>query len=361
MKILICGVRAPIALDLLRAFSKTNVEIHVADTFLPLVIHALYAQFHKYAKPALGFENFEIVALDICNKLKPDLIIALNEEVFYWAKLAKAHNLPLFAPDLSTLMKLHSKLRFIEFAKSIGLHTPKTWVMRGDENPHDLVFKREFSRFGENVLIRPNILPPQNAKNQIIAQEYIEGRDLSFYAIAKNGQLLAFSCYQSDWRTGGGASYYFAKVDEETKNSAQEIAQKIAAKLSVNGQFSCDLRAQNGELYLIECNPRATSGLHLLGDEIANCFIENRPIEAKNTSKYIGLAMLFMGLPHAIARHNLAKFLSDLKRAKNVYENRNILALIDTLRHVFGAFVSGQSLAQYLTLDIECNRDLEIF
>ncbi|MCA0373941.1 MAG: ATP-grasp domain-containing protein [Proteobacteria bacterium] len=363
MKVLLCGARSPVAMDLARAFKFHEIEFRAADTFKPLVFDGLCEKFHIYDAPALNYEKFCADILAINSEFKPDIIIAMNEEVFHFAKLAKSHNIPLFAPDLSILMMLHSKLRFIEFAKSIGLNVPKTWIMRGDESPNELVFKNEFSRFGENVFIRPKSLPKQNSQNPIIAQEYIKGIDISFYAIAKNGAICAFSSYSSDWRTKGGASFYFAPCDEKTNAKALAIAAKIVQKSNYTGQISCDLRiANDGNLYLIECNPRASSGLHLLIDddfEIIKAIIENKKITIKSSAKYIGLAMMFLGIPLAIKRGKIKKLLEDIQNAKNVYEKRNILALLDMIRHSLHAIIKQQSLSQFLTHDIECNFDLE--
>ena len=134
-------------------------------------------------------------------------------------------------------------------------------------------------------------------------------------------------------------------------------------ELNYNGQISCDLRiANDGNLYLIECNPRASSGLHLLIDddfEIVKTIIENKKITIKSNAKYIGLAMMFLGIPLAIKRGKIKKLLTDIQSAKNVYEKRNILALLDMIRHSIHAIIKQQSLSQFLTHDIECNFDLE--
>lgn len=363
MKVLLCGARSPVAMDLARAFRFHNIEIHAADTFKPTVFNGLYDKFHQYGAPALNYEKFCHDILELNEELKPDIIIAMNEEIFYFAKITKSHSIPLFAPKLSDLMMLHSKLKFIEFAQSIGLKVPQTWIMRGDEKPNELVFKSEFSRFGENINIRPKTLPKQNSKNPIIAQEYIKGIDISFYAIAKDGEICAFSCYSSNWRTKGGASFYFSPIDFEIQNKAMEICDKIVQKLNYNGQISCDLRlAENGNLYLIECNPRASSGLHLLIDdnfEISKSIINSQKITPKIKAKYIGLAMFFIGLPIAIKNNKISKLFKDMKNANDVYEKRSILALIDMVRHSLSAFMKHQTISQFLTHDIECNFDLE--
>jgi ATP-grasp domain len=364
MKILICGTRSPLALEIAKNIKNSNQgfnhQIIGADCFFSNVLMGAIDGFETYPSPALNYDEFAKKAKQIVQNLRPDLIIPLNEEVFYWAKLRKSFEMPLFAPDLSILMRLHSKLDFIEIVQNLGFNAPKTWQMQGNENPKNLVFKPQFSRFGEMVQIKPKKLPIQNPQNPYIAQEYVKGRDYSFYALAFDGCIHGFACYYSNWRTMGGASYYFSPQFGKTREQALNIATKIAKKLELTGQFSCDFRLdENGAINLLECNPRATSGLHLLeGDFLAACFGAAN-LSQSETPKYIGLAYWFLGAPFALKKLKLSEYFQGAKIGQDVFKGKRLLAVMDMLNHIFKSLQNNVSITQYLTRDIECNNNLD--
>lgn len=364
MKILILGTRSPIAIDLAKCFLKQNIEVHFADVFRPYIGRNLISNknFHFYPSPKNDNANFEIAAIEIVKKLAPNLIIPLNEEVFYWSKLAKKIEMPLFAPEFSTLLMLHSKLEFNKIIKKIGANAPKTQIAKPKQNGAGLVFKREFSRFGEYVEICPQIAKFDEFRNNpMLAQEYIEGIDYSFYALAKNGEILLFSTYSSAWRNKGGAALCFEPAFKDISQKAFEIAQKLAAKLSLSGQFSCDFRIDNeGNLWFLECNPRATSGIHNLvhdKDKICDAFVNVRAQNIKPEASKISIAMLFFGLLNAIRTKTMEKFWHDFNSSRDVLKGQNIAAFFDFIIYGFKAFMLQISLSQILTHDIEYNGD----
>ncbi|MBW8882998.1 MAG: ATP-grasp domain-containing protein, partial [Asticcacaulis sp.] len=198
--------------------------------------------------------------------LRPALIIPLCEEVFH---LAGISGLPLFAPDRDTLLRLHSKLDFIGWAKSLGLDVPETRRATASDAGDAVVLKPEFSRFGAHCLVRPTIETAakriHDPANPWLRQDFIAGDDLCFHAIARAGRVRAFAAYRSDWRTEGGASYYFEPLPARLSQRLLAIAKRLVDAGRLTGQIACDIRHDGDDrLWLIECNPRGTSGLHLL-------------------------------------------------------------------------------------------------
>lgn len=365
-RVLITGIRSPVAFDLTQRFLAAGHKTAVCDCLRTELGGNSKAQFFLHASPVLDFAKFHVDAKSIINVFKPDIIIPMNEEVFYWAKLAKTVDIPLFAPPLNTLMQLHSKYQFARLCEEIGIKVPETHYMNeGAFDYSQKVLKREYSRFGESVYVRPKNVPQiaDNPQNPYICQEYINGRDICLYAIAKKGDIIAFSSYYSNYRVKNGAAYYFSPTDEEIAQKAKSICARIIKHLAINGQISFDLRqAENGELFPIECNPRATSGLHILEanpKEIADAILIGKAPNAAQKPKYILLAMLFYGLPKAIIKLQLINWLGAIKRGKDIFRGKNLYALIDIISFQIKAILKGQSLAQYLTHDIECNRDLD--
>lgn len=360
-KILVAGIRSPIAHDLISALNSAGFEVFGADCFAPHTIkkHLPKTKILKYAPPALYFASFEKDCIRIISEIRPDLIIPMNEEVFYWAKFSEKHGAPLFAPPLSQLMMLHSKKRFIDFCSLLGLNVPRTEFYDNGEFENK-VFKPEFSRFGEKTIIKPNSRPKfAKGDGRIIVQDFIEGEDLSFYAIAIKGKITAFSAYKSQWRANGGAALFFEPFhDSELLNAAQ----KICFETNYTGQISCDLRRDiEGRNYFIECNPRGTSGLHNIAKDpnFAHTFFETELfVEPKSGNANIALAMLIYGLPKAIKYRNLKQFFLDFTKARDVFKGNNIGLVLDSIFYFREAAKQKLSLSAFLTHDIECNQDL---
>ncbi|MDV6330628.1 ATP-grasp domain-containing protein [Asticcacaulis sp. 201] len=351
-RLLLTGIRAPVAVDLARVLRRQGHTVFGAD----VLRSAAFGDSAHYRSPVYDPSGFRSDALSLVDRLAPDLIIPLCEDIFYWAQL----DVPLFAPDCQTLMRLHSKFAFSRLAADLGLKVPHTERTR--DWARDCVFKPEFSRFGTRVLIRPEAGPASDdPQNPWVRQAFVAGEDVCFYAIARQGTLRAFSAYRSAWRTRGGASYHFDPVHEPR---LVEIAERLVRALNLTGQLACDLRQDaDGEMWLVECNPRATSGLHLLTHDPAGltaAFIgrmdDGPPVMTGPEPACIGLAMSVLGWPTALAHGRLAQWATDSRRARDVLAGVTWAAAGDSVRHRIGATCAGQSLTAYLTADIECNR-----
>ncbi len=368
MRILLTGTRAPVTLDLARAFTACGHEVHGVDSLQNPATAGGMLSFTLCASPRRNPEAFAADADALVGRLRPDLVIPLCEDIFYWAQLAGPRSWPLFAPDLAILMRLHSKFAFIELARSLGLDAPETQRLQGGEaveNTDRSVFKPEFSRFGARLMIRPDRPPlDHHTANPWLQQGYIPGEDVCLYAIARRGRLRAFSAYRSSWRTRGGASYYFEPMTGHLNQQLISIAARLVASLDLTGQIACDLRLDpDGRLWLIECNPRATSGLHLLAHDphaLAAAFLgdEGGRLDASSEPACVGPAMIFSGLPRALVMGRLRPWRADLARARDVMAGVRWRAFTGAVSLMAQAALAGQGLHTFLTADMECNRDL---
>ena len=368
MRILLTGTRAPVALDLARAFRACGHDVHGADTWPVAVMAGELDSFTACPSPRFRPDAFVRDAEALMARLKPDLVVPLCEEVFYWAQISGPHGWPLFAPDLTTLMRLHSKFAFIELAQSLGLSVPKTQRLQKDSEirgANQSVFKPEFSRFGSRVLIGPKALElSHDPANPWLQQTLIPGEDVCFHAIARKGQIRAFSAYRSAWRTSGGASYYFDPVDENLNQQLMIIAATLAQSLDLTGQIACDLRLDvEGRPWLIECNPRATSGLHLLAhdpERLTAAFLTDAADLHLTDGRpaCIGPAMRLSGWPRAVRDGRLGPWRRDMARARDVFSGTGHRAYTGAASLIVRAALAGRSLSDFLTADFECNRDL---
>jgi len=361
-RILITGGRAPIALDLARTLRRAGHQVHIADVFKTRML-GRFDQ-HTYASPVHAPVAFAADVNRLNAKLRPDLIIPLCEEIFHLARLAEP-TLPLYAPPLATLMRLHSKFAFIEWANELGLDAPATERLT---EPVDAgiaarsVFKPEFSRFGSRCLIKPSRhrLKHKDLSNDWLRQDYIAGEDLCFYALAQHGRLTAFAAYRSDWRAKGGASYHFQPLAPPLAGRLREIAKRLIAASSLTGQIACDLRHDaDDRLWLIECNPRGTSGLHLLTHDpqaLSRAFLspDGDGLEGDTRPAGVGVAMILYGVPEVLRTRRWMQWWGD-RRARDVLAGARLAAFGDSLGYTAAAALRGQDLAAFLTHDIECN------
>ncbi|WP_443747856.1 ATP-grasp domain-containing protein [Asticcacaulis solisilvae] len=361
-RIVITGARAPVTRDVAHALADAGHKVHLADVFRTRTAGRF--SWHAYAAPVQEPARFASDVAGLNASLQPDLIIPLCEEVFHLASLP---GLPLFAPDIKTLLRLHSKMDFIQWAQSLGLDAPHTRPAGpgGADNAASSVFKPEFSRFGAHCLIRPT---PEAVRklvhapsNPWLRQDFIAGDDLCFHAIARQGRVRAFAAYRSDWRTSGGASYYFEPLPDPLSQRLLAIAETLAEAGRITGQIACDVRHDaDDRLWLIECNPRGTSGLHLLAHNpaaLAKAFLSDGDTVLTGVDRPVclGPAMRLFGWPKALGSGRIPQWQRDFGRARDALSGCAWGATMDSLLHGLRAAARGKTLPQVLTEDIEYN------
>lgn len=378
--VLITGARAPAALDLARAFAAAGYAVHMADcapcrmarwSRAPVAVHA-------HASPVEDPAAFERDLRGLVARLEPDLILPTCEEVFHLAGLARRWPdlaRRLYAPDFETLRILHSKRLFAEACVVHGLPVPEIWSCESREDlaalppSETLVFKPEYSRFGVHTLIQPDpgqlaaVRPTPDAR--WVAQRHVAGAEVSFYAACRDGRLSAFSAYGSRWRERGGASYGFETPLKSVVDSLLTIAAILARAVVRDGQFACDAIVDaDGQAWLLECNPRATSGAHLF-DRSADLALAlagaGSPVHAaQGALRYLAPAYWLFGLPDAVRTGRLGEWWRGLRAGRDVIgapgDRRPVLgALVDSLAFSLKALAVGRSLAAAMTADIEWN------
>lgn len=378
-RVLITGARAPAALDLARAFAAAEREVHLADcrTVWSARLSRAPKSTPRYASPVRHPDRFAEDIAGLIDRLDPDLVVPTCEEVFHLARAALTQPqlaAVLATPPLETLTTLHSKHRFMALCAEAGVAVPTTWRVDSPQSlddlpdPSTLVFKPEFSRFGVEAVIRPR----RDALERIrprperpwVAQQFVAGAEASFYAVARSGRLTAFCSYRSTWRTRGGAGYAFAPLEPETHEALREIADRLAAHVA-DGQFACDaIIDQDGRPWVIECNPRATSGVHLFGRDprLAEAFTGGGACFDVTgfTPRHLAPALWLLGLPAALREGQLRDWRDARRDGQDVVTapaDAGPLAgaLIDSAGFGLEAALSGRPLAAAMTADIEWN------
>lgn len=330
--VLITGTRAPAALDLGRSFAAAGWRVVGADhPRWPVArLSRAFAAHHRLPAARAGHHAYAERLLAVIEGEGIDLLVPTCEEAFYVArhKARLAERCRVACPDFAAMARLHDKAALPEVAGGLGVGVPET--VRAETSQTlaaavarlggPLVVKPAFSRFATRALIRPDAaalaaVRPTPA-DPWVCQRFVAGREACLYAVAVAGRLTAVALYRPRHRVGAGAGIYFEPLEAPDLES---FAAAFAARHRLDGQVAFDLIADAaGRWWVIECNPRATSGVHLFhaAPALAGAFAGHGPVRpAPGRPAMIGLAMALIGLPRAVAAGRPGQAVADMRRA----------------------------------------------
>lgn len=278
MKILITGARSFVAYSLIRLAKLQNCEIYIADSQKKNICFTSKIAMKKFIfpSPKNDFLNFKKEIIDFCKKEKIQKIFPTCEEVFYFSKIKtdlQEIGTDVFCDDFDKLLLLHSKNDFIKFCEDLPIKTPKTtkiteieeleWYKNVSEK---MIFKYEFSRFANYVFVNfddknfKNIKKLQKLEGNMVAQEFINWEKYCSFWVAKDGKLCSNIIYDVKFSYKWGSATFFWNIFNE---KIHYFVEKIVEKLNFTGFISFDYIVTENEIFVIECNPRVTSGIHL--------------------------------------------------------------------------------------------------
>jgi hypothetical protein len=375
MRVLILGGRAPVALDHARRFAAQGWRVAIADS-VPCRISGWsrsVSRTFRLPSPRDSLPTFAAVLSRLVESERFDLVLPTCEEVFYLSRIR--HLLParcnVFVAPFDQLRELHSKWTFLQLAKDCGVDVPVSErvctidTAREWAGERGVVLKPEFSRFGVHVRIYPNGIPADALTlppfGPWLVQEFRRGTELCSYSIAVAGRLCAHVAYRPSYRLARSSSYYF---DPVIVPRIESFVERFVARIGFTGQISFDwIESAKGALAVLECNPRAISGLHLFGAEAALPAAitgqqTTRIAPAIPQAKMLAGVMLAVGLPTSLRHSTFQKWRADWSRATDVLsvagDSRPYTgALLD-----FGSFLR-LALKNRSTLRAAATRDIE--
>jgi len=373
--VIVSGLRAPAALHACRALKAAGYTVVGTDglhwptgRFSNRVDH-----YHRHASPVRDPVGFERDVGQLLERYQPVAWLPTCEEVFHLARLSlPALKAVLRAPSFDTLLRAHQKDTFADDALALHQGPDHTQRLESLEDrdacrteARRLVFKPVYSRFASQVLVRPTMdqldkLIP-SPQNPWVAQRYLAGEELCAYALAEQGNVLGCAIYRGKHHAGKGASVYFEATQDSRINA---FVQRYVQRHQWTGQIAFDFRRdEHGMPLAIECNPRATSGIHLwepnaaLGNALMGQPAVLSPVSA---TPMVGLAMMAMALPQSLQKRQTRAWLRDWNRGTDVVgqPGDRLPALLQglALAELGGRSLGGrQGLLATSTVDIEWN------
>lgn len=361
--ILITGARSFAALDLSRSLAAAGMRVICADSLEKSVSRysGKVSRFYQTASPAFQFETFVSDLQKIIAEEKIDFVIPTCEEIFYVAKAKERLNTIVFSEDFEKLEILHNKWKFYQLLCKLGFSTPETHLWDGQSSYRGKwILKPIYSRFAAKIQVVEGIWPngENNPSNPLIAQEYIEGEKLCSYSICHEGRLSAHGVYSILHSMGMGSSICCQSI---IAPDVDDFVRKFVAEIKFTGQIAFDF-IRKDKLYCLECNPRATSGVHLFekNTKLADAFFNKGEVlyPKDQTIFHEHLFMLWFGLKQKEIFSR--KFWRHFFMGKNPLwmkgDNRVIAAmpfmLLDAAKQTL---FKGQGFHQAMSHDIEYN------
>jgi predicted ATP-grasp superfamily ATP-dependent carboligase len=391
-RIIVTGGRSPAALELSRLLHAGGHTVLAAESWrrhLCRASNSVSASF-ELPPPRTNPAGYAEALRSVIVACKADLVIPTCEEIYTIARYREmlSEYCDIFSEPLPVLAQLHHKGIFIQLAEAFGLNVPRTRMAESREElvalaedrglfPDGVVMKPVYSRFASKVLVFPqralNLTKAVKSIDSIsatypwVVQSYLPGRQLCTYSIAHHGVLTAHTAYWTKYTAGKGASVHFEHVLEK---ESLHFVEALVQGLSFTGQIAFDFKEdREGRLLPLECNPRSTSGIHLLADTpgIDLAFISpsarsGREIEfpAARKPSMLGSAMLLGGWKDRRTVRAWNEWLSDWVRGRDVLFRWNdpmpALEQLTMLGQLsMERMRTGLSFMELTTADIEWN------
>ena len=384
MNILITGARAPAALDLARRCRAAGHTVFMADSlrFGMAMFSRVVAGRKLLPSPVEKPDQFVDALRSMIDAHHIELIVPTCEEVFFLSRYRDLLPCSVLVDDFEKLNAIHNKFEFSRFAGNAFAAVPETHLIESTDQLQgfqtdsiDWVFKPVYSRFATRALIGPqpaqlgSIKPAP--KMQWVAQRRIRGQEYSTYGIAHAGVLQAHVCYRSLYRVGQGSGIYFEPVQSDV---IRQFVETFVRQTQFTGQIGFDLiETDQADLFAIEANPRATSGVHLfgktdalikaiVGDAMFGC-AEQLVVPTDFRPVMVEFAMPLWGFIDALRRRSVRHYFPDLCSARfatfSLSDVLPTLALPLSLMEL-GAMAMRRrcSLVRASTVDIEWNGQL---
>ncbi|WP_068774831.1 ATP-grasp domain-containing protein [Paenibacillus sp. FJAT-26967] len=397
MRVLLTGARSYTALDMARRLQLGGCSVYAADCVrFPVSAGSRALKgFFYLTSPREDLRGFIRGLQEVIRRERIQLLLPSSEEILYLAPFLEEleADCRVFCAPFEQLKMLHNKWTFSQLTSDCLIQTPETVLMLTPEDMSGLklpassyVFKPVYSRFASRTVIAPAGLPHTvnpSPEDPWIAQKYVHGRELCSYHLAVDRVIAAESCYEPVYRLGKASGYYFEPVQHPRISN---FAAELVRKLDFTGHISFDfIEEESGNVFVLECNPRSTSGLHLVsrhdfvkpllefvrarasfdGDEpLTDARLEGRTARSAPSAKPRMIAYAMLGNPFYHGLRGMKCWLRDYGRAGDVLWDRtdpwvipyHVLSLVET---VYDSLTRRISFKNAATANIEWDGEPE--
>ncbi|MBU3671915.1 MAG: ATP-grasp domain-containing protein [Sinobacteraceae bacterium] len=266
--------RLPKALEIARALAAAGCRVVVAEPFKRHLTGASRAVARSVVvhSPVDDHERYLTDMQRVIEEEGVGLVVPVSEEILFAAALRDRlpDSVRVFSMPFATLRALHDKYSFIGVCAAAGVAAPQTRALDSPDaqalaDACPTVVKPVASCSGRGVqfLERGARLP--SVTEPCIVQEFCAGQLLSTFSVARHGQVLLTVTYRGAVMQGTVA-VCFERID--TPPPVAQWVERFVGHCGFDGFISFDLVQQaEGLVHGIECNPRATSGIHFVDPE----------------------------------------------------------------------------------------------
>jgi hypothetical protein len=213
--------------------------------------------------PQEDLSGFQECLARICRSESVQFLQPTCEEVLSVAQGRERlpSGVSLRIPPFALLARLHHKGGFVRACREAGLPAPWTEsVEPGSVAGLGGIAKPVWSRSGGRTR---RILPGDRLPDEPgwILQEELVGSELCTFSACRDGRVVAHAAYRPVLRRGFGPSWGFVSADP---HASLAWVQRFLSTHPCDGFLGFDLMDTAQGLFPMECNPRATSGIHFL-------------------------------------------------------------------------------------------------
>lgn len=362
--------RLPPAIDIARSFADAGWRVVVAEPFKRHMAGTSRAvdKSIQVPAPATAPGAYFDALREVITAEKVSLVVPVSEETVHVAGLRDALAGEDGAPEVfcaphAATLALHSKHDFIALARDAGLTVPETHRAGTDgaaalARAQDVIVKPEFSCSGRGLqLLTRGDAVPASATPRVV-QTRIEGEEVSGFAIAREGRARVRCAYRATVRHGSVAVAF----ERVASAAIDDWMDRFIAATGHTGFIAFDFIVDDdGTPHAIECNPRATSGLHfVVTRDIANVITGATDAAALREERL--LQEFWSNWTHWFAaisdRAERKRTGWALRRARDVtWQSHDpwvfLLATWSTWPIIGQALRRGETFAEVLALDIE--------
>lgn len=265
--------RLPVALELARTLHSGGWRVLVADPYrwhLCRLSNTVYKSF-KVVAPTTDALRYLDELEQIIEREQVSLVLPVSEESVFVSALKNRlpSSVELLCMEQSVLLQLHDKYCFARFARTLELSVPTT-VLANDNSGCDQLMSMPFvvkprlscSGAGVRYGLAGDTLKRSELDGQHVVQQRLSGDACCTFSVATAGKTLLNVCYRSVL-DAGSVAVCFEQITLPV--SVNSFIETVVSTTNYSGMISFDfIQNEEGDWCAIECNPRATSGIHFV-------------------------------------------------------------------------------------------------